>query len=73
MANKNNNWTKIESKKDLPNLKAEYHVVKSGVLAKAYYGGSNRWIVPGNDYPKTTKIHGITHYQEIVIPEAPIY
>lgn len=73
MKKENNNWTKIESKKDLPKLTIEYHVVKNGSLTKAFYRGSNRWLVPNNDYPKTTEIHGITHYQEIAIPEAPVF
>lgn len=69
----NNGWIKIESKLDLPNHSIEYHVIKKGSLQKAYYIGSNRWIVEGNDFPKTTEIHEITHYQPIEKPKPPIY
>jgi hypothetical protein len=69
----NNGWNKIESESDLPKFTIQYHVVKNGSLSKAYYRNNNRWIVDGNDYPKTSEIHGITHYQEIVIPQPPIY
>jgi len=69
----NNGWTKIESGKDLPKFTIQYHVIKNESLSKAYYRGGNRWIVDGNDYPKTSELHKITHWQEIVIPKAPIF
>ena len=68
-----NNWTKILTEKDLPKHSAEYFVVIKGTLEMAYYTGINRWLVPGNDFPKTTEIHGITHFQEILIPELPFF
>jgi hypothetical protein len=69
----NNGWIKIESEDDLPKLTIEYHVVLNGKKSKALYAGKNRWFVNENDFPKTTEIHGITHYQPIVEPELPIY
>jgi hypothetical protein len=69
----NNDWTKIEKESNLPAFTIEYWVIINGSLRKAYYRGSNRWIVDGNDYPKTTETHGITHYQEIKIPLTPLY
>jgi len=69
----NNGWIKIESENDLPGFKVQYFVMINGKLSKAYYRGNNRWIVDGNDYPKTSELHEITHWQEIVIPKAPIF
>jgi hypothetical protein len=67
----NNGWIKIESEEDLPKLTIKYHVVMNGKLSKALYSGKNRWFVNGNDFPKTTEIHGITHYQPIIEPKHP--
>jgi hypothetical protein len=69
----NNGWIKIESEDDLPILTIIYHVVINGKESKALYAGKNRWFVDGNDFPKTTEIHGITHYQPIIKPQPPIY
>jgi hypothetical protein len=69
----NNNWTKIESEKDLPKLTIRYYIFKNSSLCKGLYVGGDRWIVEGNDYPKTTELHGITHFQKIEIPEPPIF
>lgn len=69
----NNGWIKIETEEDLPLLSIEYHVLKNGSLTTAYYCKNNRWIIDENSYPKTTEIHKITHYQEIVKPKPPIY
>lgn len=69
----NNGWIKIESESDLPKLTIEYYVLKNGSLTTAYYRGNNRWIIPENDFPKTTEIHKITHYQPIEKPKPPIY
>ena len=67
----NNGW--IDSEKDLPEQGGEYHVVIKGKLDKAVYVKSNRWLVNGNDYPKTTQTQGISHYQPIVKPKPPIF
>jgi hypothetical protein len=69
----NNEWIKILSEEDLPKHTIEYHVVRYKRLEKALYRGSNRWLITGNDYPKTTEFHAITHYQEIKVPNQPIY
>lgn len=69
----NNGWIKIESEDDLPKKTIEYHVLKNGSLSKALYAGKNRWFTKDNNFPKTTEIQGITHYQEIIIPQPPIY
>jgi hypothetical protein len=69
----NNGWIKIEKESDLPTKTITFHVVKNGSLSKARYAGKNRWFVDCNDYPKTTELHEITHYQEILIPEPPIF
>jgi hypothetical protein len=69
----NNGWIKIESEDDLPISTIMYHVVLNGKKSKALYAGKNRWFVNGNDFPKTTEIHGITHYQPIIETKPPIY
>jgi hypothetical protein len=69
----NNGWIKIESEEDLPISTIMYHVVLNGKKSKALYAGKNRWFVNGNDFPKTTEIHGITHYQPIIETKPPIY
>ena len=69
----NNEWIRIDSEKDLPEQGGEYHVVIKGKLDKAVYVKSNRWLVNGNDYPKTTQTHGISHYQPIIKPKPPIF
>jgi hypothetical protein len=71
--NQNNGWTKIENENNLPSKTITHHVVMNGKLSKALYAGKNRWYVDGNDFPKTTETHGITHFQEIIIPEPPIF
>lgn len=69
----NNGWIKIESEADLPKECAEYDVIKNKTITKATYIGKDRWFVPDNDFPKTTNIHGITHYQPSLKPKPPIY
>lgn len=64
-------WVEIKSEEDLPEHGGEYHVFKNGLVTKAIYAKSNRWLAQGNDYPKTTETHGITHYQKIVTPSPP--
>jgi len=65
------NWIKIKSEDDLPEERDSYHIVIDGKLRRGNYMKNNRWLVPGNDYPKTTEIHGITHYQKIITPDLP--
>jgi hypothetical protein len=69
----NNDWIKIEDGINLPAFTIEYWVMIKGRIRKAYYKGFNRWLIDSNDYPKTTEIHGITHYQEIKTPLTPLY
>ncbi|WP_312306526.1 hypothetical protein [Chryseobacterium sp.] len=69
----NNGWIKIENVDDLPVQTVEYHVIKKGLLSRAYYYGNNRWESDENTYPRTTEQHGITHYQPIKYPKPPIY
>jgi len=69
----NNGWTKIETKEDLPKLGGEYDVVIRGKMGRATYLRNDRWLVDENDYPKTTSIHLITHYQEKIRRELPLY
>ena len=69
----NNGWIKIESEADLPSHGGEYDVVINDRLEQAVYLKSNRWLVNGNYFPKTTQTHGITHYKPIVKPQPPIY
>lgn len=69
----NNNWISIHSEDDLPEQGGDYYVVRNGKVETAIYVKNNRWIVNGNDYPKTTNIHSITHYQIINKPNSPIY
>lgn len=71
--NQNNGWTKIENENNLPLKTITHHVVMNGKLSKALYAGKNRWYVEGNDFPKTSELHGITHYQEIFIPKPPTF
>ena len=69
----NNGWVRVNNEADLPKFTIQYWVIIKDSLIKAYYRGSDRWLVDGNDYPKTTDIHGITHYQPITKPKPPIY
>ena len=69
----NNGWIKIESEDDLPKLTINYHVLKNGTLTEVLYAGKNRWFVNGRNYPLTTEIAEITHYQPIIKPQPPIY
>jgi hypothetical protein len=73
MSKENNGWTKIENENNLPSRTIMHHVIINRKLSKALYAGKNRWYAEGNDYPKTSEMHGITHFQEIIIPEAPIF
>ena len=65
------NWTKIENEDYLPEQGGVYHIVVNGKLSKGTYLKKNRWYVAGNDYPKTTELHGITHYHKIITPDLP--
>ena len=65
------NWTKIENEDYLPEQGGVYHIVVNGKLSKGTYLKNNRWYVAGNDYPKTTELHGITHYHKIITPDLP--
>jgi uncharacterized membrane protein YcgQ (UPF0703/DUF1980 family) len=67
-----NGWIKIIKEENLPSFTIEYWIMIKGRLTKGYYRGSDRWIIEGNDYPKTTKNHQITHYHTIQIPNPPI-
>ena len=69
----NRDWIKIESEDDLPKLTINYHVLKNGTLTEVLYAGKNRWFVNGRNYPLTTEIAEITHYQPIIKPQPPIY
>ena len=69
----NNGWIKIESEEDLPEQGGSYYITRYDKTEIAVYIKDNRWLVDGNDYPKTTKLHGITHYQKITTPQSPIY
>ena len=69
----NEGWISINSEEDLPENTIKYHVIICGTLTTAYYRGSNRWIVYGNDYPKTTEKHKITHWQPITKPNPPLH
>ena len=69
----NNGWIKIESEKDLPEQGGRYYITRFGNVETAVYLKNNRWLVNGNDYPKTTNLHCITHYQKIIKPLPPIY
>lgn len=62
-------WNEI--KNGLPVKNTDYRVMRYGVVSKALYVGSNRWLVPDNNYPKSSELQGITHFQEIPIPEPP--
>jgi hypothetical protein len=69
----NNGWIKIESEEDLPEQGGSYYVTRCDKVETAVYVKDNRWLVKGNDYPKTTILHSITHYQPIQKPQPPIY
>jgi len=69
----NNKWIKIESEDDLPEQGGSYYVTRCDKVETAVYVKDNRWLVKGNDYPKTTILHSITHYQPIQKPQPPIY
>ena len=69
----NRGWIRIENEKDLPKEVGEYHIVRYGKVKNGNYIGKNRWFVNNNDYPKTTELHGITHYQEMTELQLPIY
>ncbi len=64
-------WIKIESETDLPEQGGRYYITRFGKVETAVYLKNNRWLVDGNDYPKTTNIHCITHYQKIQEPLPP--
>lgn len=68
---KNNDWTKIKSESDLPKFTIEYWVVINGSVKKAYYSCFNKWLLVGNNYPKSTETLGITHYQDMKPPLPP--
>lgn len=70
---KNNGWIKIENEDDLPEQGGSYYVTRYGKIETAVYVKNNRWLVNGNDYPKTTIRHSITHYQPIIKPEPPLH
>ena len=67
---KNNVWVEIKSEYDLPQS-TEYWVVINGIVKKAYYSCFNKWLLDGNNYPKSTETLGISHYQEIKPPLLP--
>jgi hypothetical protein len=69
----NNGWIKINSESDLPEQGGEYIVFRMSKKSTATYCKSDRWMVPENDYPKTTFKHGITHYRKKEIIPNPIY
>lgn len=69
----NNGWIKINTESDLPEQGGEYIVFRMSKKSTATYCKSDRWIVPENDYPKTTFQHGITHYRKKEIIPNPIY
>lgn len=69
----NNGWISIESEEDLPKEKISYEVWRNGSESRATYAGSYRWFVPHNDFPKTTKVAGITHYVEPIKRQPPIF
>lgn len=69
----NNGWIKIESEADLPEQGGEYTVFRMSKKSTATYCKNDRWMIPENDYPKTTFQHGITHYRKKEIIPNPIY
>lgn len=69
----NNGWISILSEEDLPKEKISYEVWRNGSESRATYAGSDRWFVPHNDFPKTTKVAGITHYAEPIKRQPPIF
>lgn len=69
----NNGWIKIESEEDLPEQGGEYTVFRMSKKSRATYCKNDRWMIPENDYPKTTFQHGITHYRKKEIIPNPIY
>lgn len=69
----NSGWIKIESESDLPEQGGSYYVTRHAKVETAVYVKDNRWLIKGNDYPKTTSLHSISHYQPIIKPELPIY
>jgi hypothetical protein len=75
----NNGWIKIVDKDNLPKRIAEYHVffnsdTLSEYIGKAKYHGDNLWTTAFDIFPKSTKEHHISHYQEIIIPqELPLF
>jgi len=69
----NNGWIKIESEYDLPEQTGSYYVVRCEKVEIAVYIKDNRWLAKGNDYPKTTIHHSITHYQPIEKPKPPLF
>jgi hypothetical protein len=70
---KNNGWIRIQNKKDLPKKEDNYYVIVHGDIQEGMYIGNDRWFLRHNDYPKTTELHGITHYQKIIRLQPPIY
>lgn len=69
----NFNWISINSEEDLPKQLGDYYVLRNGKVVVATYVTFDRWVLSGNNYPKTTKTCSVTHYQPIVKPEKPIY
>jgi hypothetical protein len=69
----NNGWISIKSEEDLPQEFQEYHVIRDNFFHTARYVDKNRWVYSGNDYPKTTEILNITHYQPIIKPKMPLH
>ena len=67
----NNGWNLIDEL--LPEPSTEYHVIKNGKISKCFYIKDNRWFVDGNNFPKTSELHGITHWKPIQKPLNPIY
>lgn len=70
----NNGWIKIEGPEDLPQSLGEHHVVYDNeIITTANYVGNGRWTTAYNNYPKTTKNLGLTHYQPIQKLQPPVY
>jgi len=66
----NNNWVNIDT---LPSETGHYFIFANSKIIEAKYHGNDSWSIVGSDEVKTAKKLKITHYQQIVYPEKPLY
>lgn len=63
----NNGWTRIESEADLPTETKSYHVMyKDGSIIQHHFSTKS-------DFDRILFLEEFTHWQEILIPNQPIY